>query len=111
MLFNSSIHLVTHARARANHCDALQVTNHGIEAALMDEMMDAPREFFRLPLEEKRRYTNLIDGERFQVEGYGNDRVGSHDQILDWCDRLYLKVEPEDERNLALWPTHPKTFR
>ncbi|CAN6164902.1 unnamed protein product [Urochloa humidicola] len=81
------------------------VTNHGIQASLMDAVMEASREFFRQPLEEKNKHTNLIDGEHFQLEGYGNDRVASEDQVLDWCDRLYLKVEPEDERNLALWPT------
>ncbi|XP_020198025.1 protein LATERAL BRANCHING OXIDOREDUCTASE 1-like [Aegilops tauschii subsp. strangulata] len=86
------------------------VSNHGVDA-VMDDMMAASREFFWQPLEEKRRYTNLISGERFQFEGYGNDRVSSPDQILDWTDRLYLKVEPEDERHVALWPAQPKTFR
>ncbi|KAL6898017.1 hypothetical protein ACP4OV_006613 [Aristida adscensionis] len=45
------------------------------------------------------------------VEGYGNDRVLSKDQILDWSDRLHLRVEPEDERNLAFWPKYPESFR
>jgi isopenicillin N synthase-like dioxygenase len=89
----------------------LQVSNHGVDAALMDGMIAASREFFRRPLEEKQEYTNLIDGEQFQFEGYGNDRVRSPDQILDWTDRIYLKVEPEDERCIALWPAHPETFR
>ncbi|RCV20427.1 hypothetical protein SETIT_4G054800v2 [Setaria italica] len=80
------------------------VANHGIEASLMDAVMEASREFFRQPLEEKQKHTNMVDGLHFQLEGYGNDRVASEDQVLDWCDRLYLKVEPQDERNLALWP-------
>ncbi|TVU02462.1 hypothetical protein EJB05_52050, partial [Eragrostis curvula] len=87
------------------------VTNHGIEASLMDNVMKASREFFRQPLEAKQKYSNLIDGKHFQVEGYGNDRVLTQDQILDWCDRLHLRVEPEDERNLAFWPKHPESFR
>ncbi|KAJ1258263.1 hypothetical protein BS78_10G061600 [Paspalum vaginatum] len=87
------------------------VSNHGIEAALMDEVMDASREFFHQPLEEKQKYSKLIDGKRFQIEGYGNDPVVSEDQILNWNDRLYLKVEPEDERNYAEWPKHPESFR
>ncbi|GJN29500.1 hypothetical protein PR202_gb17726 [Eleusine coracana subsp. coracana] len=45
------------------------------------------------------------------VEGYGNDRVLTQDQILDWTDRLHLRVEPEDERNFAFWPKHPEAFR
>ncbi|KAL6606738.1 hypothetical protein ACP70R_042391 [Stipagrostis hirtigluma subsp. patula] len=90
---------------------ALPVANHGVGASLMDAMADASREFFRQPPEEKRKYSNLVDGKHFRLEGYGNDRVASEDQVLDWCDRLYLKVEPQDERNLALWPTHPHSFR
>lgn len=89
----------------------VQVTNHGIEASLMDELMSASKEFFRQPLQVKREFSNLNDGEQFRAEGYGNDKVRSKDQILDWSDRIYLKVEPEDERNLALWPKHPSSFR
>ncbi|KAL6606102.1 hypothetical protein ACP70R_041755 [Stipagrostis hirtigluma subsp. patula] len=87
------------------------VTNHGIESSLMDGVMAASREFFRQPLEQKKEYSNLIEGKRWQLEGYGNDPVKAQDQILDWSDRLHLRVEPEDERNLALWPKHPESFR
>uniref|UniRef100_A0A0D9WMH5 Fe2OG dioxygenase domain-containing protein n=1 Tax=Leersia perrieri TaxID=77586 RepID=A0A0D9WMH5_9ORYZ len=96
------------------------VTNHGIEDALMDEMMDVSREFFHQPLEEKqkytnvpfqKKYTNLNDGKHFPLEGYGNDQVISESQILDWSDRLHLKVDPADERNLSIWPKHPESFR
>ncbi|TKW19933.1 hypothetical protein SEVIR_4G052201v4 [Setaria viridis] len=44
-------------------------TNHGIETSLMDAMMGASRDFFHQPLEEKQKYSNLIDGKRFQVKG------------------------------------------
>ena len=68
--------------------------------------MNASGEFFRQPLEEKLKCSNLIEGKRFQLEGYGDDAVTSQDQILDWNDRLHLQVEPEDERSLAYWPKH-----
>uniref|UniRef100_A0A804LQ59 Fe2OG dioxygenase domain-containing protein n=1 Tax=Zea mays TaxID=4577 RepID=A0A804LQ59_MAIZE len=87
------------------------VTKHGIEASLMDDVMAASRDFFYQPLEAKQEYSNLIGGKRFQMEGYGNDMVKSKDQILDWQDRLQLRVEPQDERNLAYWPKHPDSFR
>ncbi|CAN6172763.1 unnamed protein product [Urochloa humidicola] len=78
----------------------------------MDDVMSASKEFFHQPLdEEKQKCSNLVDGKRFQVEGYANDQVKAHDQILDWSDRLNLKVEPQDERNLTKWPRHPKHFR
>ena len=44
---------------------SMQVTNHGIEATLMDAMMDASREFFRQPLQEKQKHSNMIDGKHF----------------------------------------------
>ncbi|KAM3206672.1 hypothetical protein ACQJBY_062042 [Aegilops geniculata] len=87
------------------------VSNHGVDAAVIESMRAASREFFRQPLEAKQRYSNLICDEQFQSEGYGNDRVSSPDQTRDWTDRLYLKVEPEDERRIALWPAHPENFR
>uniref|UniRef100_A0ACD5XSE3 Uncharacterized protein n=1 Tax=Avena sativa TaxID=4498 RepID=A0ACD5XSE3_AVESA len=86
-------------------------TNHGIEASLMDAMMSASREFFGQPIEEKKKCSNLVEGKPFEIEGYGNDKVVSQDQILDWQDRLHLRVEPEDGRNFAKWPTHPESFR
>uniref|UniRef100_A0A0A9FYC6 Fe2OG dioxygenase domain-containing protein n=1 Tax=Arundo donax TaxID=35708 RepID=A0A0A9FYC6_ARUDO len=87
------------------------VTDHGIEATLMDALIAASREFFRQPLEKKQEYSNLIEGKQWQLEGYGNDPVKTQDQILDWSDRLHLRVEPEDERNLARWPCDSETFR
>ncbi|XP_037423962.1 protein SRG1-like [Triticum dicoccoides] len=86
-------------------------TNHGIEESLMDAMMSASRDFFMQPSEEKQKYSNLIDGKHFEMEGYGNDKVVTQDQGLSWNDRLHLRVEPEDERNFAKWPTHPESFR
>ncbi|KDP30220.1 hypothetical protein JCGZ_17002 [Jatropha curcas] len=32
-------------------------------------------------------------------------------QILDWTDRLYLTLNPEDQRQLRFWPENPQTFR
>ncbi|XP_044962124.1 codeine O-demethylase-like [Hordeum vulgare subsp. vulgare] len=88
-----------------------KLSNHGMETSLMDSVMTTSRDFFRLPLEEKRKYSNIIDGKHFQMEGYGTEQVKTQDQRLDWSDRLHLKVEPEDERNLAHWPINPKSFR
>ena len=53
---------------------------------------------------------NLVNGEEFRFEGYGNDVVLSEDQILDWCDRLYLIVEPESRVVGSLWPARPPAF-
>ena len=89
----------------------MQATNHGIDASLIEDLMKASREFFNQPLQERQKYSNPREGTRFQLEGYGSDPVIAHDHILDWSDRLQLKVEPKDERNLAQWPKHPESFR
>jgi len=68
------------------------------------------RGFFNLPLDEKQKYSNLTNGKEFRFEGYGNDMVLSEDQVLDWCDRLYLTVEPESRIIRSLWPAQPPAF-
>ncbi|KAJ1274705.1 hypothetical protein BS78_05G082400 [Paspalum vaginatum] len=87
------------------------VINHGIEASLMDVVTSTSNQFFDQTSEEKQKYSNLIDGKHFQVEGYGNDQIKTQDQTLDWSDRLHLIVGPEDDRNLAVWPKRPESFR
>ncbi|RCV19953.1 hypothetical protein SETIT_4G017200v2 [Setaria italica] len=83
---------------------------HGMEPGFLAQMMQVTRDFFNLPLEEKQKYSNLVNGREFRFEGYGNDMVLSEDQILDWCDRLYLFVEPESRVVSSLWPAQPPAF-
>ncbi|CAO2173327.1 unnamed protein product [Urochloa humidicola] len=59
---------------------------HGIEPEFLAEMMQLTRGFFNLPLEEKQKYSNLVNGWDFRFGGYGNDIVLSEDQTLDWND-------------------------
>ncbi|XP_044400701.1 protein SRG1 [Triticum aestivum] len=87
------------------------ITNHGIEASLMDAMMNASKEFFGQPTEEKQKYNNIIDGKRFRLEGYRSELLQSEGQTLDWSCRLSLQVEPEGERSFHLWPKYPKSLR
>ena len=82
-----------------------------MEQSFLGEVMGVAREFFKLPLEEKQKYSNLVNGNEVRIEGYGNDMVVSEKQILDWCDRLYIIVEPENRRIYSLWPTQPPSFR
>ncbi|CAM0907126.1 unnamed protein product [Alopecurus aequalis] len=84
---------------------------HGMEPSFLSELMKVTREFYKLPLEEKQKYSNLVDGKEFRMEGYGNDMVVSEKQILDWCDRLQLIVEPESQRVYSMWPAQPPSFR
>ncbi|KAL6606737.1 hypothetical protein ACP70R_042390 [Stipagrostis hirtigluma subsp. patula] len=86
------------------------VTGHGVPAALLDGVRDAAMEFFHLPPEEKLKHANRGDDGEFQPEGYGVDRVDTDEQVLDWCDRLYLTVQPEEARQPRFWPTRPPSL-
>ncbi|GAB2243601.1 hypothetical protein Droror1_Dr00023729 [Drosera rotundifolia] len=55
-------------------------------SSLLDEMREVTKQFFALPLEEKRKYVSPID----DFEGYGNDTFVAEDRILNWTDRLSL---------------------
>ncbi|XP_039117797.1 protein SRG1-like [Dioscorea cayenensis subsp. rotundata] len=87
-----------------------QVIEHGMTPSFLDEVRDVTKAFFELPRDEKQKYSNMKNG-NFQFEGYGNDEVATEDQILDWNDRLFLTVQPEDIRKLELWPENPSSFR
>ncbi|KAK6941725.1 Non-hem dioxygenase N-terminal domain [Dillenia turbinata] len=84
----------------------MQVIGHGIPEALLDKVQDIAKQFFALPEEEKQKYAR-VDNE---TEGYGNDRVVSEEQILDWTDRLSLLVLPKDQRIPKFWPENPIEF-
>lgn len=83
------------------------VTDHGVEPSVMDAMWSAAREFFRQPIEEKKKYADLVDGKPYEDyhEGYETEQLQSHEKTSLMCvDRLLLKVEPQDQRKLHLWP-------
>ncbi|CAO2837747.1 unnamed protein product [Amaranthus hypochondriacus] len=84
-----------------------QAINHGMTNDFIDKVHKVGKQFFSLPLEEKQKYSREIKA----WEGYGNDNVFSENQTLDWLDRLYLTVQPEDRRKLKYWPDNPPEFR
>lgn len=85
----------------------IQVINHGIADSFLDKVREISKEFFALPAEEKLKYARTVD----DMDGYGNDSVLSEKQKLDWTDRLYLNVFPDDTRKLQFWPQKPECFR
>ncbi|KAF4349809.1 jasmonate-induced oxygenase 4 [Cannabis sativa] len=84
-----------------------QGINHGMSLEYLNQVREITKEFFHLPLEEKQKYLR----EENDIEGYGNDMVLSDQQKIDWSDRLYLVIYPEDQRKLKHWPENPKNFR
>ncbi|KAK9078809.1 hypothetical protein SSX86_002867 [Deinandra increscens subsp. villosa] len=84
-----------------------QAVNHGLSDSYLENVREVIKRFFELPLEEKRKCFR----ETGSVEGYGNDMTYSENQVQDWCDRLFLRILPEDQRKLRFWPENPSDFR
>lgn len=81
--------------------------NHGISGSLLDEVRWVGREFFNLPMEEKKKVGKGVK----EMNGYGGDPVPEEGQSLDWSDRLFLDVYPEHTRKFEFWPSNPPSFR
>ncbi|KAG8485817.1 hypothetical protein CXB51_019226 [Gossypium anomalum] len=94
-------------RSALSSYGCIQAINHGITSAFLDKLREVARQFFALPSEEKKKYSREIGS----IEGYGNDMILSEHQILDWTDRLYLILRPEDKQTLKFWPENPESFR
>ncbi|KAL3747811.1 hypothetical protein ACJRO7_016599 [Eucalyptus globulus] len=81
-------------------CGCFQAIGHGMSVGYLDKVREVAKEFFALPDEESSN----------EVEGYGSDLVMTENQIRDCCCRLFLRVFPEDQRRLNLWPENPSDF-
>ncbi|KAL6974076.1 hypothetical protein U1Q18_028258 [Sarracenia purpurea var. burkii] len=94
-------------RSGLGSCGCFQAINHGMESSFLDQVREVAKQFFSLPMEEKQKYSRTVE----DLEGYGNDSVLSEHQTLDWTDRLYLTISPEDQRKFRFWPQNPENFR
>ncbi|KAI3775395.1 hypothetical protein L1987_49968 [Smallanthus sonchifolius] len=99
--------LLLRCRSALTTWGCFQAVNHGLSDSYLDNLQQVTKQFFELPLEEKRKYFR----ETGSVEGYGNDMTYSENQVQDWCDRLFLQILPEDQRKLRFWPENPSNFR
>ncbi|KAL9243668.1 hypothetical protein vseg_017528 [Gypsophila vaccaria] len=84
---------------------AIQLVNHGIEETILDQVLEVTKEFFQLPLEEKKKHARPR-GEEWtfdSIQGWGNDRVGEG-HAFSWSDRVILLIHPSTLRNNILWP-------
>ncbi|KAE9604479.1 hypothetical protein Lal_00011088 [Lupinus albus] len=90
-----------------NSWGCFQAINHGMTSSFLDKVREISKQFFELPKEEKEKYAR----EPNDIEGYGNDTIFLETQRLDWTDRLYIKVQPQDKRNFKFWPEIPNDFR
>ena len=85
----------------------LQLTNHGVSTELLDKMIKATQEFFKMPLEEKKKFPQ----EAGDLEGYGQAFVVSEEQKLDWADIFYVCTLPLRYRKAHLFKKLPIDYR
>lgn len=103
-LLSSNPHQLGNLHSSLTSWGMAQIVNHGIESELLDEVREMSKEFFKLPIEEKEKYSS--NG----LEGYGNDF--EHQKTgINWSDRLHLHVHPHQNRQLQCWPQNPLNFR
>ncbi|XP_059669327.1 protein SRG1-like [Cornus florida] len=84
-----------------------QVINHGVNGSLLDEFRREIIEFFKLPMEEKRKLWQQPDNH----EGFGQLFVVSEEQKLDWSDMFYINTLPTNLRQTQLFEHLPKNLR
>ncbi|KAM7490266.1 hypothetical protein LguiA_033187 [Lonicera macranthoides] len=84
-----------------------QIINHGIPAEVLENMKNGAAEFFKLPLEEKRKYPY----DPFTRQGYGLYYPHTEGQKLDWSDSIMYILYPSHLRKPERWPAKPPSFK
>ncbi|XP_031106750.1 probable 2-oxoglutarate-dependent dioxygenase ANS [Ipomoea triloba] len=96
----------TRFKSALNFWGCFQLIGHGMSNLFLEKVRGVGKEFFSLPMKEKEKYVRSTQS----PEGYGNDSVLAENQILDWCDRLFLKIYPQNQTDLHFWPQTPPDF-
>ncbi|BAT93185.1 hypothetical protein VIGAN_07210900 [Vigna angularis var. angularis] len=84
-----------------------QLINHGVSTSLVEKVKLEIKNFFDLPMSEKKRFWQS----REHMEGFGQAFVVSEDQKLDWADLFFMTVLPKQLRMPHLFPQLPLSFR
>ncbi|KAL5774114.1 hypothetical protein ACOSP7_011671 [Xanthoceras sorbifolium] len=84
-----------------------QLINHGVNTSLLEKVKVEIQEFFKLPMEEKKKYLQHPE----DIEGFGQAFVVSEEQKLDWADMLYMVTLPTHLRKPHLFPNLPLPLR
>nr|GMC48814.1 protein SRG1-like [Ipomoea batatas] len=84
-----------------------QLINHGVSSSLIEKMKSDTKDFFNLPMEEKKKFWQ----EPGDLQGFGQAFVHSEEQKLDWCDLFYIITSPTYLRKSNLFPNLPLPFR
>lgn len=84
-----------------------QVINHGVSASLLEDFKREIVDFFKLPLEEKKKLWQQPENH----EGFGQLFVVSDVQKLDWSDLFYITTLPTSLRKSHLFENLPPNLR
>ncbi|XP_019178124.1 PREDICTED: protein SRG1-like [Ipomoea nil] len=84
-----------------------QLINHGVSSSLVEKVKTETKDFFHLPMEEKKKFWQ----EPGELQGFGSAFVHSQEQKLDWCDLFYIITLPTYLRKPDLFPNLPLPFR
>ncbi|KAM7280282.1 hypothetical protein ACFE04_007416 [Oxalis oulophora] len=97
---------ISHLASACKNWGIFQMINHEIDVNMLESIEKVAREFFMMPLEEKKKYP-MAPG---TLQGYGQAFVFSEEQKLDWCNMFALGIYPNFIRNPTLWPAKPASF-
>ncbi|KAM3748530.1 hypothetical protein ACB098_05G116400 [Castanea mollissima] len=92
---DSELDELHHASKEWGYC---QLINHGVDTSLMEKVKVGMKEFYNLPMEEKKKLWQLPGN----LEGFGQAFVVSDEQKLGWGDMFYISTLPIHLRNLLL---------
>ncbi|KAL3848874.1 hypothetical protein ACJIZ3_010756 [Penstemon smallii] len=84
-----------------------RIVNHGIEARLIEEMLEEIEAFFSLSTEEKMRYASE---DVMSPVRYGTSLNSSSKHALHWRDYLRHYGHPF-QNSIHLWPNNPTNYR
>uniref|UniRef100_A0A803LN86 Non-haem dioxygenase N-terminal domain-containing protein n=1 Tax=Chenopodium quinoa TaxID=63459 RepID=A0A803LN86_CHEQI len=82
-----------------------QVTNHGIQKSLLDDIEAAGKSLFSLPVHQKLKAARVSGG----VTGYGPARISSFFPKRMWSEGFTILGSPLDHAR-QLWPNDYKKF-
>ena len=78
-----------------------------MSSSLIEKVKEETQEFFKLPLEEKKKYAQTPG----DFQGFGQLFVVSEEQKLDWADIFSMITLPSHLRKPHLLPKLPQPFR
>ncbi|XP_058772213.1 protein SRG1-like [Vicia villosa] len=84
-----------------------QLMNHGVDPLLIENVKTGIEEFFKIPIEEKKKFWQTPE----EIQGFGQLYVTLEEEKLRWGDMFFVKTFPLHTRHPYLIPSIPQPFR